>query len=94
MAANVCNRGTNPVLTARVVFYDGDPDDGAALACETVLPRLLGVGDCTEVSCPWFVPAGTTPENVTVVVDPDDEVFECRDANNRGVIPAVYCGLI
>ncbi|MBI5488340.1 MAG: VCBS repeat-containing protein [Deltaproteobacteria bacterium] len=95
LAANVCNRGTNPVPDgARVVFYDGDPDAGAGLACETLLPRLLDVGACTEVSCTWFVPAGTTPEDVTVVVDPDDAVFECRDGNNRGVIPAVYCGLL
>ncbi len=96
LAANVCNRGTNPVPDgARVVFYDGDPDAGAAIACETVLPRLLAVGECTEVSCDWTLPGdaeGAT--EVTVVVDPDGEVFECRDGNNRGVIPAVFCGLI
>jgi hypothetical protein len=95
LTANVCNRGTNPVPDgARVVFYEGDPDAGAGVACETVLPRLLDVGECTEVSCVWTLPAGLTAENVTVIVDPDDEVSECREGNNRGVIPAVYCGLI
>ena len=95
LAANVCNRGTNPVPDgARVVFWAGNPDTGAPIACETVLPRLLVPGDCTEVACTWTVPAGTTTADVTVVVDPDGEVFECRNGNNRGVIPSVYCGLI
>ena len=96
LAANVCNRGTNPVPDgARVVFYAGDPDAGAAIACETTLPRLLASAECTEVSCSWTVPSGstgTTARNVTVVVDPDGDVFECRDGNNRGVIPDIYCG--
>jgi hypothetical protein len=96
LAANVCNRGTNPVPDgARVVFYEGDPDTGAAIACETALPRLLGPGECTEVSCDWTIPAGADgARGVTVVVDPDGEVFECRNGNNRGVVPDIYCGLI
>ncbi|MFT5358442.1 MAG: hypothetical protein ACI9KE_005680 [Polyangiales bacterium] len=94
LTANVCNRGTNPVPDgARVVFYDGDPDDGAAIACETSLPRLLGVAECTAVSCPFTIADGESPE-IVVVVDPDEEVFECRSGNNRGVIPAVLCGPI
>jgi len=92
LAANVCNRGTNPVPDgARVVFYAGDPDGGAAIACETALPRLLAPGTCTEVSCAWTVPDGDVARSVTVVVDPDGEVFECRDGNNRGVVPDIYC---
>ncbi|MCB9615912.1 MAG: hypothetical protein H6722_26045 [Sandaracinus sp.] len=93
LGANVCNRGTNPVPDgARVVFYVGDPMD-ETIACETTLPRLLDPGVCTEVGCPYTIPEGERPD-VTVVVDPDGEVFECRDGNNRGVIPAVFCGLI
>ena len=93
LAANVCNRGTNPVPDgARVVFHAGDPDGGAAVACEATLPRLLDPSTCTEVSCTWTVPADTmVARSVTVVVDPDGEVFECRDGNNRGVVPDIYC---
>jgi hypothetical protein len=29
--------------------------------------------------------------DAVVVVDPDGEVFECRDGNNRGEIPASSC---
>ena len=61
--------------------------------CETTLPRLLGPGECTPVSCAYTIPEDTMPD-ITVVVDPDGEVFECRSGNNRGVIPAVFCGLI
>jgi len=93
LRANVCNRGTNPVPDgARVVFYEGDPDAGASIACETSLPRLLDVGECSSVSCSYTVPDDAP--DIVVVVDPDGEVFECRDGNKRGVIPAVFCGLI
>jgi hypothetical protein len=97
LAANVCNRGTNPVPDgARVVFYAGDPDGGAEIACETTLPRLLEPSTCTEVSCMWTIPdtmgMDRVARSVTVVVDPDGEVFECRSGNNRGVVPDIYCG--
>lgn len=89
LAARVCNRGTNPVPDgARVVFYDGDPD-ASVIACETVLPRLLEVGACTRVACTATLAEGR-PE-ITVVVDPDGEVFECRDGNNRGLVPSRIC---
>jgi len=92
LAANVCNRGTNPVPDgARVAFYAGDPDGGAEIACETTLPRLLDPSTCTEVSCSWTVPDVDVARSVTVVVDPDGEVFECRNGNNRGVVPDIYC---
>lgn len=94
LVANVCNRGTNPVPDgARVVFYAGDPDMGADIACETALPRLLDVGECSAVSCSYTLPAEDAPE-ITVVVDPDGDVFECRNGNNRGVVPAILCGPI
>jgi hypothetical protein len=92
LAANVCNRGTNPVPDgARIVFYAGDPDGGAEIACETTLPRLLDPSTCTEVSCAWTVPDMSVARSVTVVVDPDGAVFECRNGNNRGVVPDIYC---
>ena len=92
LVARVCNRGTNPVPDgARVVFYEDEAE--TTIACETTLPRLLDVGGCTEVSCDYTIPDGEMP-SITVVVDPDGEVFECRDGNNRGVIPALFCGLI
>jgi hypothetical protein len=92
LRASVCNRGTNPVPDgARVVFYAGDPDTGAAIACETVLPRLLLVAECTEVSCTANFPPSAPSRDTVVVVDPDGDVFECRDGNNRGEIPASTC---
>jgi hypothetical protein len=94
LSASVCNRGTNPVADgARVVFYVGEPADGAAIACETGLPRLLNVAECTTVSCVYTLPEGEVPP-IVVIVDPDDEVLECREGNNRGVIPGIFCGLV
>ena len=92
LRASVCNRGTNPVPDgARVVFYRGDPDAGAAIACETTLPRLLAPTECTEVSCSATFPPDAMSRDAVVVVDPDGEVFECRDGNNRGVVPTGTC---
>ncbi len=92
LAARVCNRGTNPVSDgARVVFYEGDPDLGAAIACETVLPRLLAPAECTEVSCRATFPADAMSRDAVVVVDPDGAVFECRDGNNRGTVATGEC---
>jgi len=92
LGARVCNRGTNPVPDgARVVFYAGDPDDGAPIACETVLPRLLAPAECTEVSCSATFAPDAMSRDAVVVVDPDGEVFECRDGNNRGVVPTSAC---
>ncbi len=96
LSANVCNRGTNPVADgAAVVFYDGNPDMAAPVACQTTLPELLEVGECTDVACTWTVPptpSGESPtSDVTVVVDPMGLVVECREGNNRGVIPGVLC---
>ncbi|MDX9720221.1 MAG: CARDB domain-containing protein [Myxococcota bacterium] len=97
LAARVCNRGTNPVPDgARVVFFAGEPDAGAEIACETVLPEFLHPGSCATVSCAWTLPE-SEPElakQLIVVVDPDGDVFECRDGNNRGVVAALLCSEI
>lgn len=79
---------------ARVVFYEGDPEEGAAVACETVLSRTLSPSTCTEAGCLWTLPDDADPRGVLVRVDPDGEVPECRSGNNDGVIPGVYCDLI
>jgi hypothetical protein len=91
LRARVCNRGTNPVSDgARVVFHEGD--ESTPIACETTLPRNLAPSVCTEVSCDWTPPAGVVDgRGVTVIVDPDGDVFECRDGNNRGVVPGAAC---
>ncbi len=94
LQATVCNRGTNPVSDgASVVFYNGNPDNGAQIACQTTLPMLLQPSTCAEVGCLWTVPDGADPSQLLVVVDPENQVTECRDGNNRGVVPAAYCGL-
>jgi hypothetical protein len=92
LRARVCNRGTNPVPDgARVVFYRGDPDAGAPIGCETTLPRLLMPAECTDVECTANFPPGSPSRDAVVVVDPDGDVFECRDGNNRGAVPASDC---
>ena len=77
----------------RVVFYVGNPDDGAPIACETVVPAVLEPGACARVSCPWTVPAWSErmARGVTAIVDPDDVVPECYEANNRSTVPERCC---
>ncbi len=54
-------------------------------------PTLLVPGECTEVTCSWTIPSGQSIFGVTVVVDPDESVAECRDGNNRGAVAALLC---
>lgn len=84
LRARVCNRGTNPVRDGVAVEFR----EGAALGCATVTTRLLRPGECEEVSCTATV---TDADALIVVVDPADEIADCRPGNDEGVPPTRLC---
>ncbi|MBX3274974.1 MAG: hypothetical protein KF729_32215 [Sandaracinaceae bacterium] len=84
LSARVCNRGTNPVRDGVLVHFI---DDGA-LSCAVRTTRLLASGECEEVGCTGPV---TSTERLRVVVDPDDEIPDCRPGNDEGVPAATLC---
>lgn len=84
LRARICNRGTNPVGDGVLVHFSEDE----TLVCETETTRFLVPGECEEVSCSGTV---TSADDLVVRVDPNDEIVDCRPANNEGVPAARLC---
>lgn len=92
VAAQVCNRGTNPVQDGALVAFfaraaDEPNADGKKL-CEVATETLLDVGDCTVVECTGDLDAD---HDVFVVVDPDGEIADCHPGNNDAAGSLVVC---
>ncbi len=86
LQAEVCNRGTNPVVDGVVVQFleTMDPDQGvdeAMVVCEAATTKLLMPGDCEIVMCTAEL-GGTG--NIFVDVDPEDLIADCHPGNNLG----------
>ncbi|NMB76467.1 MAG: VCBS repeat-containing protein [Myxococcales bacterium] len=97
--AFIVNRGTQSVRAGvPVSFYRGDPRAGGTLlgTVRTTLNLMPGEGEVVEFW--WRDPPIDTPLDIHVVADdagggaqPAGEHNECREHNNRGVIPGVEC---
>ncbi|MBI5535331.1 MAG: hypothetical protein HY898_21565 [Deltaproteobacteria bacterium] len=85
----VCNRGADAVGAGLLVsFYDG-----TTLICETKTTKPLQPGECEEVSCNWDNPPKSQAgaKDVTVEVNADHKVTECKDGNDKAVLKGVFC---
>jgi hypothetical protein len=77
------NRGTQKSPPFKVLFYAGDPDKGAGLldgtqhSAEPIMPG----GVCRV----WTIPVapGEKTSEIFVAIDPDNEVAEADETNNR-----------
>ncbi len=87
LRARVRNAGNLAVQDLQVAFYDGDPDAGGVLSATEVIPGWLEAQDEVEVSHAWMVPQPVQARTVFVVVDPDNEVTEADESNNRLALP-------
>ncbi len=95
LSVRVCNRGTNPIAAGvSVGFFDGDPDQGASLACSSQTASDLQPGQCEMISCDWIDAPSDVPHDVIVVTDYDDQRTECIEENNRAMIPGAICRLL
>ncbi|MGK4003320.1 CARDB domain-containing protein [Sorangium sp. So ce1036] len=83
----VVNAGSAPASNVRVRYYAGDPAQGGKVLHEEVIPGPIAPGASASVtaaikSFPW---------NLSIlihgVVDPDSEIDECNDGNNRNAAP-------
>jgi hypothetical protein len=87
--AEVCNRGTLQLgKTVDVVFYDGDPNAGASVVCQTTVSPPLLPGACTAVECTWNGPPIGQDLTLTIVVDAGGAAKECLETNNRSTLAA------
>jgi hypothetical protein len=81
----VSNAGTAAASDIVVRYYAGDPSQGGSVLYEERLKEPLGPGE--EHSFVAVIPALPRGRSIAIwaVVDPDYEVDECNDANNKAV---------
>lgn len=87
LRVKVRNAGNLAAQDLQVAFYDGDPDAGGMLIATEVIPGWLGAQEEAEVSHEWMVPQPAQARTIHVVVDPDNEVTEAHESNNRLALP-------
>lgn len=98
LTARVCNRGTNPVQDGVTIGFYATPKNlasfdaaGASLICADVTKTLLGIGQCTTISCTGAI---STDVDVYVVTDPSGKVADCHPGNNNGASARVLCPVV
>ncbi|MBW2704355.1 MAG: hypothetical protein JRF33_26350 [Deltaproteobacteria bacterium] len=86
----VFNDGSLPAENVLIRYYAGDPDQGGAAILDHVLPGILAPG----TSSTFTVTLANFPSlliTVHAVVDPDNDIFECNDGNNKDEGPEILC---
>ncbi len=89
LSAPICNRGAETVPAGLKVSFMA----GKSLACSTSTTKDLDKNSCEKVSCSWSaVPQSVADAvDVAVIADSDDQVIECKESNNSGVVLKVFC---
>jgi len=84
----VTNEGSDTATDVVVRVYAGDPSSGGKVLAEGTIDSLAA-GDSQSVT----LDGATQSRNVTIwaVVDPDDAIVECNDANNVVQGPMLTC---
>lgn len=85
LTARIGNGGQIASGTTSVAFYSGDPSQGGTLL-GTLAIGAIGPGDYLDVEL-VNVTGLQSDRPIYVVVDPDDHVEECDNANNSAHIP-------
>jgi len=79
----VINSGTLDLTDVEVAFYDGNPAQGGVeVGVRTVLASLPA-GTAAAVSSVWLGVPGTADRVIHIVADPDDEIAEFDESDNR-----------
>ncbi|RME26806.1 MAG: hypothetical protein D6806_05640, partial [Deltaproteobacteria bacterium] len=91
LQATVFNEGSLPAEPVKVRFYAGDPDQGGTPIHEEVLPDPLLPGEQAGFDALLSGFPQGRPVTVWAVVDPEDEVFECDDGDNKAQGPQAFC---
>ena len=90
LETTVFNDGSLPAENVLIRYYAGDPDQGGTPILDHVLPGILAPGS----SSTFTVTLTNFPSlliTVHAVVDPDNDIFECNDGNNKDEGPEVIC---
>ncbi len=86
----IINEGSLPATGVVVRYFAGDPDQGGVQIGEITYPDTIGPGESATVPAQLF---GFPARLVTLwaVVDPDDLVLECDEADNQTRGGQAFC---
>ncbi|MFW5877912.1 MAG: T9SS type A sorting domain-containing protein [bacterium] len=76
----------------KVKFFLGDPDNGGTLISDIYgnstfeTDGIIPARGVKEVSFVWVKPGGNTTNRLYMVIDPDNEITEVHEMNNKGWI--------
>ncbi len=77
--------GSLTAANVHVRFYDGEPSSGGApIGSDRIIASLSG-GSTRTVSVLYTI-EGPTPREIHVLVDPDNQIGECAENNNAGMM--------
>ncbi len=83
----VTNTAELAVQDLSVSFYLGDPDSGGVLIDSAMVePATLRAGDIGQAVLTWNTPAAPDNRAVFAVVDPQNQLSETDETNNRGSV--------
>jgi hypothetical protein len=88
VSATVTNTGALALTGVEVAFYDGDPGVGGTLIGTAILPDTLAAGYTATLSTAYTVPAVGSMRQLVAVADPQNQIAEADETNNRASFSA------
>jgi hypothetical protein len=90
ITADITNIGNNQISQIEVGFYDGDPDmGGIQIGSIQTIGTISANGGTGNASIKWTAPEEPEYRQIYVVADPNDEINEANESNNRAHKPLI-----
>ncbi len=83
VSATVTNTGALALEGVQVAFYDGDPDAGGTLLDTASWPGTLAAGYTATLTTTYPVPSLGGVRQLVAAADPQDQIAEADETNNR-----------
>ncbi len=88
ISATVTNTGALVLEGVQVAFYDGDPDTGGTLINTAMLSGTLAAGYTATLTTTYTIPTTGGQRQLVAVADPQDQIAEADETNNRASLLA------
>ena len=88
ISATVTNTGALALEGVQVAFYDGDPDTGGTLINTISLTGTLAAGYTATLTTTYTIPTTGGQRQLVAVADPQDQIAEADETNNRASLLA------
>jgi hypothetical protein len=91
VTVDLCNRGATMLRQNQTEIALIDIDQPTNVLCRQANDRDIDAGECIEVSCDVPVSPRAAPFDLMIVGDPQLQVDECIEGNNRSMISGIVC---